>query len=67
MIGWTIFNCFCLGICLVFMFGYDKSYLSNLLKYNAVTAAYIFSFINAWRAILPWEPFCDTSTFSQFL
>ena len=67
MIGWTIFNCFCLGICLVFMFGYDKSYLSNLLKYNAVTVVYIFSFINTWRAILPWEPFSDTLTFSQFL
>lgn len=66
MIGWTIFNCICLVICLIFMFGCDKSYLSNLLKYNAVTAAYIFSFINTWRAILPWEHFSDTSIFSQF-
>lgn len=62
MIGWTIFNCFCLGICLVFMFSYDKSYLSNLLKYNAVTAAYIFSFINAWRDI-PWESNLTNSSF----
>ena len=54
MIGWTIFNLFCLGICLVFMFGYDKRYLSKLLGYDVATAVYIFSFVNAWRAI-PWE------------
>ena len=54
MIGWTIFNLSCLGACLIFMFGCDKDYLSNLLKYNAATAIYIFSFVNAWRT-LPWE------------
>lgn len=42
MIGWTIFNWFCFGVCLIFMFGCDKDYLSNLLKYNAATAIYIF-------------------------
>lgn len=66
MIGWTIFNCLCLVICLIFMFGYDKSHLSNLLKYDAVMAAYIFSFINAWRTI-PWKLPSDTATDSQFL
>lgn len=66
MIGWTIFNWFCLGICLVFMFGYDKSYLSKLLKYDIVTATYIFSFGNAWRS-LPWELHDEELTGSQFL
>lgn len=66
MIGWTIFNWFCLVICLIFMFGCDKDYLSNLLKYNAATAIYIFSFVNAWRA-LPWELSDDMMTSSQFL
>lgn len=66
MIGWTIFNLFCFGVCLIFMFGCDKDYLSNLLKYNAATAIYIFSFINAWRT-LPWELFDDAMTGSQFL
>ena len=42
MIGWTIFNCLCLGVCLIFMFGYDKEYLSNLLKYDATIIVYIF-------------------------
>lgn len=64
MIGWTIFNLFCLGICLIFMLGYDKSYLSKLLKYDVATAVYIFSFINTWRAI-PWE--FDKSEFSLSL
>ena len=54
MTGWALFNLFCLGICLVFMFGYDKSYLSKLLGYDVATAVYIFSFVNACRAI-PWE------------
>lgn len=54
MIGWALFNLFCLGICLIFMLGYDKRYLSKLLGYDVATAVYIFSFINAWRAI-PWE------------
>ena len=54
MIGWTLFNLFCLVICLVFMFSCDKRYLSKLLGYDVATAVYIFSFINAWRAI-PWE------------
>lgn len=66
MIGWTIFNWFCFGVCLIFMFGCDKDYLSNLLKYNAATAIYIFSFVNAWRT-LPWELFDDVMTGSQFL
>ena len=48
MIGWTIFNWFCLVPCSIFMFDCDKDYLSNLLKYNAATAIYIFSFVNAW-------------------
>lgn len=51
MIGWTIFNCLCLGVCLIFMFGYDKEYLSDLLKYDATIIVYIFSFINALRAL----------------
>lgn len=42
MIGWTIFNCLCLGVCLIFMFSYDKEYLSNLLKYDATIIIYIF-------------------------
>lgn len=54
MIGWTLFNLFCLVICLVFMFGCDKSYLSKLLGYDVATAVYIFSLVNALRAI-PWE------------
>ena len=54
MIGWALFNLFCLGICLVFMFGCDKRYLSKLLGYDVATVVYIFSFVNAWRAI-PWE------------
>lgn len=66
MIGWTIFNWFCLGVCLIFMFGYDKSYLSKLLKYDAVTVAYIFSFVNAWRTI-PWEFDTSKITGSLFL
>ena len=66
MIGWTLFNLFCLGICLVFMFGYDKSYLSKLLGYDVATAVYIFSFVNACRAI-PWELSDDVMTGSQFL
>lgn len=36
------------------MFGCDKSYLSKLLGYDVATVVYIFSFVNAWRAI-PWE------------
>ena len=66
MIGWTIFNWFCFGVCLIFMFGCDKDYLSNLLKYDAATAIYIFSFVNAWRT-LPWELSDDVITGSQFL
>ena len=66
MIGWTIFSWFCFGVCLIFMFGCDKDYLSNLLKYNAATAIYIFSFVNAWRA-LPWELSDDVMTGSQLL
>lgn len=66
MIGWTIFNCLCLGVCLIFMFGCDKDYLSNLLKYNAAIAIYIFSFVNAWRT-LPWELSDDVMTGSQFV
>ena len=66
MIGWALFNLFCLGICLVFMFGYDKSYLSKLLGYDVATAVYIFSFVNACRAI-PWELSDDVMTGSQFL
>ena len=54
MIGCALFNLFCLGICLVFMFGCDKRYLSKLLGYDVATAVYIFSFVNACRAI-PWE------------
>ena len=53
MIGWALFNLFCLGICLVFMFRCDKRHLSKLLEYDVATAVYIFSFVNAWRAI-PW-------------
>ena len=66
MIGWTIFNWFCLVTCSIFMLGCDKSYLSNLLKYNAATVIYIFSFVNAWRP-LPWELSDDVMTGSQFL
>lgn len=66
MIGWTIFNWACLGICLVFMFGCDKSYLSKLLKYDIVTATYIVSFVKAWRT-LPWELGDDDLTGPQFL
>ena len=66
MIGWTIFSWFCFGVCLIFMFGCDKDYLSNLLKYNAATTIYIFSFVNAWRA-LPWELSDDVMTGSQLL
>lgn len=36
------------------MFGCDKSYSSKLLGYDVATAVYIFSLINALRAI-PWE------------
>lgn len=54
MTGWALFNLFCLVICLVFMFGCDKRYLSKLLGYDVAIAVYIFSFVNAWRAI-PWE------------
>ena len=66
MTGWALFNLFCLVICLVFMFGYDKSYLSKLLGYDVATAVYIFSFVNAWRTI-PWELSDDVMTGSQFL
>lgn len=66
MIGWTIFNWFCFGVCLIFMFGCDKSRLPKLLKYDIVTATYIFSFVNAWRAI-PWELSEDELSVSQFL
>ena len=66
MIGWTLFNLFCLVICLVFMFGCDKRYLSKLLGYDVATAVYIFSFVNAWRTI-PWELSDDVMTGSQFL
>lgn len=66
MIGWTIFNWFCLGFCLVFMFGYDKSYLSKLLKYDVATATYIFSFVNAWRS-LPWGLHDEELTGPQFI
>ena len=66
MIGWTLFNLFCLVICLVFMFGCDKRYLSKLLGYDAATAIYIFSFVNTCR-ILPWELSDDAMTGSQFL
>lgn len=66
MIGWTIFNCLCLGVCLVFMFGYDKKYLSNLLKYDATMIVYIFSSINALRA-LPWGLDYDAFTGSQVI
>lgn len=66
MIGWTIFNWFCLGACLTFMFGCDKSHLSKLLKYDAVTVAYIFSFVNACRTI-PWELDTSEITGSLFL
>lgn len=64
MIGWTIFNCLCLGVCLIFIFGCDKDYLSNLLKYDATMIVYIFSSINALRA-LPWGLDCDAFTGSQ--
>ena len=66
MIGWTIFNWFCLVTCSIFMLGCDKSYLSKLLKYDTAMAAYIFSFVNAWRT-LPWELSEDAMTSSQFL
>lgn len=66
MVGWTIFSWLCLGICLVLMFGCDKSYLSKLIKYDIVTATYIFSFVNAWRS-LPWELHDEELTGSQFL
>ena len=64
MIGWTIFNCLCLGVCLIFIFGCDKDYLSNLLKCDATMIVYIFSSINALRA-LPWGLDCDAFTGSQ--
>lgn len=54
MIGWTLLNLFCLVICLIFMFGCDKSYLSKLLGYDVATAVYIFSLAKALRA-MPWE------------
>lgn len=66
MIGWALFNLFCLGICLVFMFGCDKRYLSKLLEYDVATAVYIFSFVNAWRAI-PWEISESEFSLSLFL
>ena len=66
MLGWALFNLFCLGICVVFMFGCDKRYLSKLLGYDVATAVYIFSFVNACRAI-PWELSDDVMTGSQFL
>ena len=66
MIGWTLFNLFCLVICLVFMFGCDKRYLSKLLGYDVATAVYIFSFINVWRAI-PWEINRSEFSLSLFL
>ena len=66
MIGWTLFNLLCLVIYLVFMFGCDKRYLSKLLGYDVATAVYIFSFVNAWRAI-PWEISESEFSFSLFL
>ena len=66
MTGWALFNLFCLVIYLVFMFGYDKSYLSKLLGYDVATAVYIFSFVNAWRAI-PWEISESEFSISLFL
>lgn len=66
MIGWTIFNWFCFGVCLIFMFGCDKDYLSNLLKYNAATTVYIFSLVNTVQAI-PWNTVDDELTVSQVL
>lgn len=66
MIGWTLFNLFCLVICLVFMFGCDKSYLSKLLGYDVTTAVYIFSRVNALRAI-PWETNRSEISLSLFL
>ena len=66
MTGWALFNLFCLVICLVFMFGCDKRYLSKLLGYDVATAVYIFSFVNAWRAI-PWEISESEFSLSLFL
>ena len=66
MTGWALFNLFCLVICLVFMFGCDKRYLSKLLGYDVATAVYIFSFVNAWRAI-PWEISESEFSISLFL
>lgn len=66
MIGWTLFNLFCLVICLVFMFGCDKRYLSKLLGYDTATAVYIFSLVNALRAI-PWETNKSEFSLSLFL
>ena len=66
MIGWTLFNLFCLVICLVFMFGCDKSYLSKLLGYDVANVVYIFSFVNAWRAI-PWEISKNEASFPLLL
>lgn len=62
MIGWTIFNLLCLGTCLIFIVGCDKSYLSRLLGYDVATAVYIFSFINAWR-VIPWKSNLSWSLF----
>lgn len=64
MIGWAVFNWLCFGVCLIFMFGCNKDYLSNLLKYNAATTVYIFSLTNALRA-LPWDVNDDKLTGSQ--
>lgn len=66
MIGWTVLNWICFGICLIFMFGCDKDYLSNLLKYDASAAVYIFSFVNTFRAI-PWDINDSELTGSQFI
>ena len=66
MIGWTLFNLLCLVIYLVFMFGCDKRYLSKLLGYDVATAVYIFSLVNALRAI-PWETNRSEFSLSLFL
>lgn len=66
MISWALFNLFCLVICLVFMFGFDKSYLSKLFEYDVATVVYIFSLVNALRA-MPWEINKSEFSLSLFL
>lgn len=66
MIGWTIFNWLCFGVCLIFMFDCDKDCLSNLLKYNTATAVYIFSLVNTVQ-VIPWSTVDDELTGSQLL